>query len=113
LSNPPKIFAVNWFRTDEEGKFIWPGFGENIRVLKWIIDRANNAAGAKETPIGLVPHIKDLDLSGLHIQKEKLEKLFEVNIADWADEFKEIKDFLGQFGNRLPAEMWDEYKRIS
>jgi phosphoenolpyruvate carboxykinase (GTP) len=113
MANPPKIFAVNWFRTDEEGKFIWPGFGENIRVLKWIIDRANNAVGAKETPIGLVPHTKDLDLTGLHIQKEKLEKLFEVNIADWPDELKEIKDFLSQFGNRLPKEMWDEFNRIS
>ena len=62
LSSPPKIFAVNWFRIDDNGNFIWPGFGDNIRALKWIIDRVNNRVEAKETPIGLVPHQKDLDL---------------------------------------------------
>ncbi len=113
LPHPPKIFAVNWFRVDDKGKFIWPGFGENIRVLKWIIDRANNAVGAKETPIGLVPHLKDLNLDGLNIPREKLEKLFEVKLDDWGQEFDEVEKFLNQFGGRLPAEIWQEYKKIS
>jgi len=112
LFAPPKIFAVNWFRTDDEGKFIWPGFGENIRILKWIIDRTNNAVGAKQTPIGLVPHTKDLDLGGLNIPKEKLEKLFEIKLENWADELKEIKDFFGRFGPHLPQQIWEEYRRI-
>jgi len=113
MKHPPKIFAVNWFRVDDKGEFIWPGFGENIRVLKWIIDRVNNNVPAKETPIGLVPNIKDLNLEGLNIPKENLEKLFEVNIADWDGELKEVKAFFDQFGGRMPAEIWQEYKKIS
>jgi phosphoenolpyruvate carboxykinase (GTP) len=113
IKHPPKIFGVNWFRVDDKGEFIWPGFGENIRVLKWIIDRVNNNVPAKETPIGLVPNIKDLNLEGLNIPREKLEKLFEVNIADWGSELKEVKAFFDQFGSRMPAEIWQEYKKIS
>ncbi len=112
LTNPPKVFSVNWFRVDEEGKFIWPGFGDNIRVLKWIIDRVNNKVDAKETPIGLVPHLKDLNLDGLHIPQENMEKLFEVNSAEWKAEMKEVGDFMQQFGTHTPREMWDEHKKI-
>ena len=82
LTHPPKIFSVNWFRVDDEGKFIWPGFGENIRVLKWIVDRVNNRVKAHETPIGLIPYLEDLNLEGLNLHKEKLRKLFEVNLKD-------------------------------
>ncbi|HUT28867.1 MAG TPA: phosphoenolpyruvate carboxykinase (GTP) [Sedimentisphaerales bacterium] len=112
LSNPPKIFSVNWFRVDDNGDFIWPGFGENIRVLKWIIDRVNSKVQARETPIGLIPHLKDLNLEGLNIPSDSLEKLFEVNLADWDAELKDTRDFLTKFGEHLPREIWHEYERI-
>lgn len=112
LTNPPKIFSINWFREDDKGNFIWPGFGENIRVLKWIIDRANNRVGARETPIGLVPNLEDLNLDGLNIPQEKLEKLFEVKPQDWQPETKDIENFLGQFGQRMPQEIWNELNEM-
>jgi len=107
--NIPKIFTVNWFRLDEEGNFIWPGFGDNIRVLKWVIDRINNRVQAKETPIGLVPYLKDLNLEGLDIPTGKLEKLFDVNLDEWNLELDDINKFFEKFGDRLPKEIWDEY----
>jgi len=105
LKHPPRIYAVNWFRVDEQGKCIWPGFGENIRVLKWVLDRANNRVGAKETPLGLVANPADLDLSGLNIPREKVEKLFEVDRQGWQGELQDIDKFLDQFGSHLPAEI--------
>ncbi len=108
----PRVFSVNWFRTDEDGKYLWPGFGENIRVLKWIIDRVHNRVQAKETPIGLVPHVKDLDLSGLNVSKKDMEKLFEIDVEGWKAEAKEIESFFNKFGDRMPVEMRDELKRM-
>ncbi|MCX7973861.1 MAG: phosphoenolpyruvate carboxykinase (GTP) [Candidatus Aminicenantes bacterium] len=108
LSKPPKIFSVNWFRLDENGRFLWPGFGENMRVLKWIIDRVKNRVGAKETPVGLVPHLDDLELDGLNLPREKLAKLVEVNMSEWKREIEEIKKFFQQFGQHLPRELWDQ-----
>jgi len=110
--NIPKIFTVNWFRLDEEGNFIWPGFGDNIRVLKWVIDRINNRVQAKETPIGLVPYLKDLNLEGLDIPTGKLEKLFDVNLDEWNLELDDINKFFEKFGDRLPKEIWDEYNLL-
>jgi phosphoenolpyruvate carboxykinase (GTP) len=108
----PKIFAANWFRTDENGNFIWPGFGDNIRVLKWIIDRVNGRVDAKETPIGLVPKLNDLDITGLNIPKEKMYKLFEINPEEWKSEIDDIVIFLKQFGSRMPKEIWDEFEKL-
>jgi phosphoenolpyruvate carboxykinase (GTP) len=105
LTNPPKIYSVNWFRTDDQGQFIWPGFGENIRVIKWILDRVNGRVGARETPIGLIPHTGDLDTSGLDIPKEKMEQLFEVDRDGWQAELQDVDKFFAQFGDHLPAEM--------
>lgn len=113
MSQPPRIYAVNWFRVDENDKFIWPGFGDNIRVLKWVIERVSNQVGAKETPIGLLPELKDLDLTGLNIPQKNLEKLFEVNPTDWQVEVQDIEKFLTQFGDRMPAELWQEYKTLA
>lgn len=112
INNLPKIFIVNWFRLNEEGKFLWPGFGENIRVLKWIIDRINNRVGAKETPIGLLPHIEDLELSGLDISREDMEKLFSIDKEGWKTELEDIRSFFSQFGERLPRELWKEFKKL-
>jgi len=105
LKHPPKLYSVNWFRTDENGKFIWPGFGDNIRVIKWILDRVNGRVGARETPIGLVPNVSDLDLSGLKIAKEEMEKLFEVDRSGWQTELQDIDKYLAQFGDHLPADI--------
>ncbi|HHT9155481.1 MAG TPA: phosphoenolpyruvate carboxykinase (GTP) [Candidatus Tripitaka sp. YC43] len=112
LTRPPKIFSVNWFRVDEKGKFIWPGFGENMRVLKWIVDRVNNRVEARGTPLGLFPYLKDLDREGLNIPEERLEKLFEVNPQDWQKELEDIEKFLGQFGNHLPQEIHQELNKM-
>jgi phosphoenolpyruvate carboxykinase (GTP) len=113
LTQPPKIFAVNWFRVDDDGRFIWPGFGENIRVLKWIIDRVNGRVGAQQTPIGLIPHIKDLELEGLNIAKENLEKLFEIDPQAWQAELQDIETFFSQFGRHMPSEIWQQYKSLA
>lgn len=112
LTQPPKIFSVNWFRVDDDGRFIWPGFGDNIRVLKWIIDRVNGRAKAQETPLGLVPQLSDLDLTGLDIPAEKIAKLFEINPDQWGPELQDIEKFFNQFGDRLPKEIWQEYKTL-
>ncbi|MEO0293620.1 MAG: phosphoenolpyruvate carboxykinase (GTP) [candidate division WOR-3 bacterium] len=112
LKHPPKIFSVNWFRVDEDGKIIWPGFGENIRVIKWIIDRTKDKVGAKSTPLGYVPYPEDLNLEGLSIPKEKLQKLFEINPSEWGRELLEIKEFFSRFGNRLPNGLWKQYETL-
>ena len=112
LSKPPRIFSVNWFRTDEKGRFIWPGFGDNMRVLKWIIERVQGRAGAVETPAGLVPRPQDLDLTNLDIAKSKLEELFEVGIKDWKDEVGQIREFFKPYRNRLPAEIREQYEKL-
>ena len=112
MLKPPKIFCVNWFRQDKLGNFIWPGFGENIRVLKWIIDRAKGKVKGRETPIGVVPKSEDMNLHGLNIDKQNLEKLFEVKLDDWKQEIEDVRKFLEQFGDRMPKEMWEEYNAL-
>ncbi|MDD5686602.1 MAG: phosphoenolpyruvate carboxykinase (GTP) [Elusimicrobia bacterium] len=112
IKNSPKIFFINWFRTDEKGNFMWPGFGENIRVLKWIIDRVSSKISAKETSIGFVPNLDDMELAGLNIPKENLKKLFEVDPQQWLDETGDIKKFLEQFGDRIPREILDELELL-
>lgn len=112
LTKPPKIFSVNWFRMDDDGNYLWPGFGENIRVLKWIIDRANNSVGAKETPIGLIPNIEDMDMKGLDIPKENMDKLFNIDKDGWLKEVDDISEFFKKFGDRMPKELWNELKHM-
>lgn len=112
LTRPPKIFSVNWFRVDENGRFIWPGFGENMRVLKWIIDRVKGRVGAKETPIGLVPQLDDLILDGLNIPREKLAKLFEIKMPEWKKEVDEIRQFFKQYGQHIPRELLDNLEAM-
>jgi len=114
MTQPPKIFFINWFRIDESGKFLWPGFGENIRVLKWIIERANRTTqdGAKETPIGWVPEKNSLDFSGMKISEENFKKLCTVDGEEWEAELAEAQAFLAQFGSRMPPEIWDEFNNL-
>jgi phosphoenolpyruvate carboxykinase (GTP) len=112
-SRPPRIFGVNWFRQDDSGQFIWPGFGDNARVIRWILDRIDNKVGARETPLGLVPHTKDLELQGLDIPAKDVDKLFEVKPAEWQDEVKDIKKFLDQFGRHVPYEISQNYESLA
>ncbi len=108
VSNPPKIFNVNWFRTDAEGNFIWPGFGDNMRVLKWIIDRCDGKVDAEETAIGYVPHAEDIDMEGLDIDRATLESILYVDKARWAKEAEEIQGYYtNSIRSRIPQELWD------
>ena len=108
IPNPPKIFHVNWFRTDSDGHFIWPGFGDNMRVLMWILARCEDKVDARETPIGYVPYAKDIELSGLDIDVSTVEGLLEVDKDLWLDDVAGIKEFYKQVGDRVPAELYDE-----
>jgi phosphoenolpyruvate carboxykinase (GTP) len=114
ISSLPKIFFINWFRTDEKGKFIWPGFGDNIRALKWIVERAarSDQRGAKETPIGFVPEKSSMDMTGLSILEENYQQLFAVNREEWQAELEDARNFLASFGNRMPREVWDEFNHL-
>jgi phosphoenolpyruvate carboxykinase (GTP) len=104
----PRIFHVNWFRKDAAGKFLWPGFGENSRVLKWIFERTDDLASAQMTPIGYVPTEKSLDISGLTLSKENLRQLLRVDNNDWKQEVAELKNYFAIFGNKLPQGIRDE-----
>ncbi len=104
----PKIFNVNWFRLDDDGNFIWPGFGDNMRVLNWIIDRCDGKVDAVETPIGYVPRAEEINLTGLDFELEELKAILEVDPALWRKEAEGIADFYGKFGDRLPARLREE-----
>jgi phosphoenolpyruvate carboxykinase (GTP) len=108
----PKIFMVNWFKKDDDGRYIWPGFRDNSRVIKWMIDRVNNRVDAVETPIGLMPKRTDLELNGLGMDTRTLDKLFEVNAEDWKKEIAEIETFYGQFGAHMPQELYALLNRL-
>jgi len=113
LKHPPKIFSVNWFRVGDNGKFVWPGFSDNIRVLEWIIDRVNNKVEAKETPIGLIPNSDDLNLNGLDIDRKKVNKILNVDMKEWKQETEEMEKFLSQFGKSLPSPLKSELKKLA
>lgn len=109
--NLPKIFHVNWFRKNDQG-FLWPGFGENLRVLDWIIQRCQNKIDAKETPIGYVPIKEDIDTSGLDITDENLNALFAIDPDQWLAEMNEIKEYFNEFGERLPNQLLNEHAKV-
>ena len=108
LKSPPQIFHVNWFRQNDSGKFLWPGFGDNLRVLRWIIDRCKGTAGAHETAIGHLPSAQDLDTQDLNIAPGALDELLAVDPALWRSEFEGITEYLAEFGERLPAALTQE-----
>jgi phosphoenolpyruvate carboxykinase (GTP) len=104
----PRIFYVNWFRRDDEGDFLWPGFGENSRVLKWIVERIDGQAAAVETPIGHVPAPEALDTDGLDLAEEQLAAALEVDVEEWRAELPQIQEWFEKFGDELPAVLWTE-----
>ncbi len=108
----PKIFYVNWFRRDENGKFMWPGYGENSRVLKWIFQRCDGKVHAKETPIGRIPEVLDLDISGLTIDALHVQELLSVDVHGWLEEVPRIKEHFAKFGDRLPQELNAEVQNL-
>ena len=108
----PKIFNVNWFRTDSEGHFIWPGFGDNMRVLDWILKRCEETVDADETAIGYVPKPEDINLEGCSVDKETLKGLLNVDTETWKKEAEGIKEFYKKFGDRLPKELNDELEAL-
>ena len=112
IPNPPKIFHVNWFRTDDEGHFIWPGYGDNMRVLMWILARCEGKVDAKKTPIGYVPFVKDLDLEGLDIDEKVVEGLLDVDAKLWLEDVAGIREFYAQVGSRVPTELYDELNAL-
>ncbi len=113
IPKPPKIFHVNWFRKGADGKFLWPGFGENVRVLKWILERVEGRGGAEETPIGFVPSRNALTLDGLNLSSETIDELLEVDPEDWEQELVDSKEFFQKFGSRLPREIREEHDKLS
>jgi phosphoenolpyruvate carboxykinase (GTP) len=109
----PKIFYVNWFRQDENGRYLWPGFGENCRVLKWIFERCDGTVHAKETPIGRLPEATDLDTSGLEMPAADLAKLLKVDIDGWLAEVPRIREHFAKFGTRLPEPLGLEVNSLA
>ncbi len=108
LEKKPKIFHVNWFRTDKSGNFLWPGFGENLRVLEWVLNRCEEKVSAVKTAIGYLPNPKDIDTSSLNLPKGTLNELLSVNIHEWRQEQDDHEKYFKQFGSSLPSEIWRE-----
>ncbi|HLE36137.1 MAG TPA: phosphoenolpyruvate carboxykinase (GTP) [Candidatus Acidoferrales bacterium] len=113
IPHPPKIFHVNWFRRGADRSFLWPGFGENVRVLKWILERVEGNGKAAETPIGWVPTPDALTLDGLNISRTTMEELLRVDPADWASELDDTRKFFEKFGKRLPPELLAEHAGLA
>ncbi|GAB3353684.1 phosphoenolpyruvate carboxykinase (GTP) [Modestobacter lapidis] len=108
----PRIFYVNWFRRDADGGFLWPGFGENSRVLKWVVERLEGTAAAVETPVGHVPTPDSLDVSGLGLTREQVEQALAVRPEEWRAEVPQITEWFEKFGDKLPTTMWDELETL-
>ncbi len=112
IPNPPKVFHVNWFRLNNEGKFMWPGFGDNMRVLNWILDRCDGKADAVKTAIGYLPKPSDLNLTGLDIDDETINELLSVDKDVWTSEAEGIKEFFNQFSDKLPTELTSQLNAL-
>jgi len=108
VKQPPRIFHVNWFRQNDEGKFIWPGFGENMRALRWILERCRGTGKAVESPIGFLPAPGAIDTEGIDVDDATMAELLRVPMDDWRTDGESIREFLGKFGDRMPRELWQE-----
>jgi phosphoenolpyruvate carboxykinase (GTP) len=113
MKHPPAIFHVNWFRKDADGNFLWPGFGENVRVLMWILDRVRGRGKAVETPIGFVPAADGLEMDGLKLPPGTMEELLSIDPDAWSKEQQDQGKFFEQFGDRLPNEMREEHAKLA
>ncbi len=112
VTRPPRIFMVNWFRQGPDGKFLWPGYGENLRVLKWIVDRTMGRVGARSTPVGLVPKHGDLDLGGLDLTADKLKEVSRVDRGEWKAEIESQAAFIRTIGATMPAELVETHRQL-
>ncbi len=112
IAKPPRIFHVNWFRMDSNGKFIWPGYGENLRVILWILDRIQGKVDARETPIGYTPKPESLNISGLDLSPEALTSLLDVNRDEWCAEVESHSEFFDKVGSKLPKEIREEQAKL-
>ena len=112
IKNPPKIFMVNWFRRDNDGAFLWPGFGENLRALKWMLDRIHGRAGAAATPVGAVPHAGDLDLDGLDLPAAQLKENLSVKHGEWKAELESSGELFGRLGSRMPGQLKELHRNL-
>jgi len=108
----PKIFYVNWFRRNEAGGFVWPGFGENARVLKWAVQRIEGGAAAVDTPIGLVPTPEALDTDGLRLSEQDLATALAVDVQQWRDELPSISEWFDKIGDKVPSALRDELESL-
>lgn len=113
LSKAPAIFHVNWFRQDDQDNFMWPGFGENLRVLRWIVDRCENNVDAQETAIGYLPDPASLDIAGLDIDPDTLQQLCALDAGQWRDEISAIQEYLESFGDRLPKALAERCQKVA
>jgi len=113
ITKPPRIFMVNWFRKNDAGDFLWPGYGENMRVLKWMIDRIHGDAGAHETPVGLVPEASDLDLAGLEISPDQLRAALAIDTDEWKAEVASSGEFFDKIGTSLPAALREKHHELA
>ena len=113
VPKPPRIFRVNWFRRDERGTFLWPGFGQNLRILKWVIERCKGGGEAEETPIGYVPTRSAIDRKGLDVSADALKELLRVDREGWRANLRSQAEFFEKFGDRLPAGIREEYEALA
>jgi phosphoenolpyruvate carboxykinase (GTP) len=104
----PKIFYVNWFRKSDDGKWLWPGYGENSRVLKWIFERTEDKGKAVKTPIGYLPSPDAIDTKGISVSSSEMAELLKVDVKEWKKELEDIREHYRKFGSRLPSELSDE-----
>jgi phosphoenolpyruvate carboxykinase (GTP) len=112
LKHPPRVYHVNWFRRDAQGKFLWPGFGDNLRVLAWMLERCAGRGGMVETPIGQLPRPQDLDLAGLDVPAAALNELLSVDRAEWRQEAADMGKYLQEYGSRVPAALQAELTKL-
>ena len=113
MRRQPKIFHVNWFRQGENGNIIWPGFGENLRILEWILARSRGDLEAEKTAIGFIPRLADLNMTGIDLSPEDMKKLFQIDPAAWKQEMDDVGGFFKKFGDRLPLEFWAQHEALA